>query len=185
MTVVISLLRGVNLGGHHKIKMDALKTLYQSLKLRDPETYVQSGNVVFKTGERDLAALAKRIEGGIERKFGFHADVILRTAAELNDVIARNPFAKRRDIDPARFLVTFLAAEPSPEARAAVQKLTTAQEELRIVGREVYTYYATGLARPKLPWMKVAEMLKTTGTGRNWNTVTKLVEIAERLRAGG
>jgi len=74
MTVVISMLRGVNVGGHNKIKMEALKAVYKALKLRDAQTYVQSGNVIFATNERDLARVAKRIEDGIEKKFGFRPD---------------------------------------------------------------------------------------------------------------
>src|SRR5438128_7928231 len=102
MNVVVSMLRGVNLGPHKRMKMDELRALYSSLKLRDAETYVQSGNVVFKTDENDLAILAKRIEKGIEKKFGFSSDVVLRTAADLRSVIAKNPFAGRRDIHPSR-----------------------------------------------------------------------------------
>jgi len=117
MAVLISMLRGVNLASHRRIKMDALRLLYESLRLRDPQTYVQSGNVVFRTEERDLARLANRIENEIERKFGFRADVILRTTSEMRDVIARNPFAKRRGIEPSKLLVTFLASDPGPEAR--------------------------------------------------------------------
>jgi uncharacterized protein (DUF1697 family) len=79
MTVIISMLRGVNVGGHNKVKMDALRALYESMKLREAQTYVQSGNVIFRTDERDIARLAKRIEDGIERKLGFRPDVILRT----------------------------------------------------------------------------------------------------------
>src|ERR1039458_3254224 len=97
MPVVISMLRGVNVGGHNKIKMDALRELCASLKLRDPQTYVQSGNVVFRSDDRDLVPLGRRIEQAIERKFGFRPAVILRTAAELRDVIARNPFASRSE----------------------------------------------------------------------------------------
>src|SRR5882762_1096236 len=91
MGVIISMLRGVNVGGHNKIKMEALRELYQSLKLRDAQTYVQSGNVIFRTDERDPTLLNKRIQNGIERKFGFRPDVILRMAAEMREVIARNP----------------------------------------------------------------------------------------------
>src|SRR6266567_3833740 len=100
MTVVISMLRGVNVGGHNLIRMEALKALYASLGLRDAQTYVQSGNVVCRTKERDLAALAKRIENGIERSFGFRPNVIVRTCSDLRDAIARNPFAARSGIDP-------------------------------------------------------------------------------------
>src|SRR5947208_284971 len=117
MAVVISLLRGVNVGGHNQIKMDALRALYESLKLRDPHTYVQSGNVVFRSEERDLSRLAKKIESAIERSFGFRPGIIVRTASELRDVIARNPFAGRKGLDPSRLLVMFLAADPGQEAR--------------------------------------------------------------------
>src|SRR5271168_2569786 len=115
MAVIISMLRGVNLAQHHRVKMDALRALYQSLKLRDPQTFIQSGNVLFRTEEKDLARLAARIQKGIETKFGFRSDVILRTVAEMEDVIRRNPFAARRGIDPRKLLVTFLATGPGPE----------------------------------------------------------------------
>jgi uncharacterized protein (DUF1697 family) len=183
MAVIVSILRGVNVGGHNKIKMEALRAHCESLGLRDPQTYVQSGNVVFRTKERNLAALAMRMENTIEQSFGFRTPVILRTTSELRDVIARNPFGKRRGIDPSKLLVTFLASEPSAEAREQVLKIKTEPEELHIDGREVYMYFPNGLARPKLSWVTVEKKLKTSGTGRNWNTVTKLLEMAERLEA--
>ena len=183
MAVVISLLRGVNVGGHHKIKMDALRTLYESLGLRSAQTYVQSGNVVFKTQERDLVRLSKKIENGMERTFGFRPAVIVRTPADLRNVIARNPFAKRRGIEPNRLLVTFLAGAPSPESRDKAQNLKSDLEELRLEEREFYMYFRSGMARPKLTWLTVEKVLQTPGTGRNWNTVTKLLEIAEKLEA--
>jgi len=181
MAVVISMLRGVNVGSHNRIKMDALRALYESLGLRDVQTHVQSGNVVFRTEARDLARLTKRIGKGIERSFGFLPDVMLRTSAELRDVIARNPFATRPGIDPSRLLVTFLASDPAPEARDNILKIKADPEELWIDGRELYIYYPNGLARPKLSPALLEKTLKTSGTGRNWNTVRKLLEIAARL----
>lgn len=181
MAVIISMLRGVNVGGHNKIKMDALRALYESLKLRDPQTYVQSGNVIFRTEEGDLASLSKRIESGIERKFSFRPNVILRTASELRDVIARNPFAKRRGIEPSKLLVTFLAGDPGAEARDKVRGLKTDPEELRIDGRELFIYFPIGIGRSKLPWAAIEKALRIPGTGRNWNSVTKMLEIAEGL----
>ncbi len=183
MAVIISLLRGVNVGGHNNVKMGALRALYESLGLRDPHTYIQSCNIIFRTEERDLVLLTKRIQNGIERRFGFRPDVIVRTSSELRDVIARNPFAMRRGIDPSKLLVTFLASNPSPEARDKVLGIKTDPEELRINGRELYIYYPNGMARPKLSWAVIEKTLKTSGTGRNWNSVTKLLEIAERLEA--
>ena len=180
MPVIISMLRGVNVGGHNMIKMDALRALYESLGLRDAQTYVQSGNVVFKTQARDLALISKEIEDGIERGFGFRPSVIVRTSSELRDVIARNPFAKRDGIEPSKLLVTFLAGDPEPEASAKLLGIKVGPEELRIDGRELYIHFPDGMGRSKL-WPLIEKALKTPCTGRNWNTVTKLVEMAEAL----
>jgi uncharacterized protein (DUF1697 family) len=184
MAVVISMLRGVNVGGHNRIKMDALRALYQSLKLRDAQTYIQSGNVIFRTEERDLVLLAKRIQNGIAREFGVRCEVILRTSSELRKVMARNPFAARRGIDPSRLLVLFLAGEPGAEAGERVLRIKTEPEELHMNGREVYIYYPNGMARPKVSWAVIEKTLKTPGTARNWNSVTKLLEMATQLEAG-
>src|SRR5262249_47179947 len=80
----------------------------------NPQTYVQSGNVIFQSGERDLEKVVKRIQQGIEKKFACRPEVILRTTNELRAVISKNPFGKRRDLDPAKLLVSFLASEPVP-----------------------------------------------------------------------
>jgi uncharacterized protein (DUF1697 family) len=183
MAAIVSMLRAVNVGGHNKIKMEALRALYESLKLRQVQTYVQSGNVVFKTDERDLARLTRKIENGIEQTFGFRPDVVLRTSSDLRDVIAKNPFAKRRDIEPGKLQVHFLASDPGAEGRANVLQIKTDPEELCIYGREVYIYFLNGMGKSKLSWAAVNKALKTPGTCRNWNTVTKLLEIAESLEA--
>lgn len=185
MAVVITLLRGVNVGGHNRIKMDELRTLYASLKLRDAQTYVQSGNVVCRSDERDLVQLARRVENAIERRFGFRPDVMVRTAAELRDVVRRNPFARRGGIDPSRLLVTFLAADPGPEARDRILRIKADPEELRIDGRQLYVYYPDGLGRSKFSSAVIEKALQASGTARNWNSVTRLLEIAERLEAPG
>src|SRR5277367_3720223 len=107
MPVILCMLRGINVGGHNRVKMDDLKVLFISLKLRDPQTYVQSGNIIFTTDERDLAKLTKILETAIHKEFGFQSDAILRSAKDLREVIANNPFGKRKDIHPGKLLVTF------------------------------------------------------------------------------
>ena len=186
MTVVISMLRGVNVGGHNKIKMDALRSLYESLKFEHVATFIQSGNVVFRTKERDLKKVGKQIGDGIEKTFGFRPDVILRTAEEMRGAIARNPFADRKEIEPNKLLVWFLAGEPDAEARKKALAVAAGPkevnpEELRMHGREIYIYFPNGMARPKLSLPAVERALKVSGTGRNWNSVLKLMEMAELL----
>jgi uncharacterized protein (DUF1697 family) len=184
MAVIICMLRGVNVGGHNRIKMEDLRALCESLKLRNAQTYVQSGNVLFHADEKDVTKLRQRIADAIEKKCGFRCDVITRTTAELRTAIARNPFAKRRGIEPNKLLVTFLAGDPSDEAREKLRALDSAPEEVRIDGQEIYIYYPNGMARPTLPAAKIERILKVSGTGRNWNSVTKMLEIAEEMESG-
>jgi uncharacterized protein (DUF1697 family) len=178
MTAIIAMLRAVNVGGHQKIKMEELRALCASLKLGDPQTYVQSGNVIFTTAERDMVKLAKRIEDVLDKKFGFRPDVILRTVREMEGVIARNPFAARKDIEPGKLLVMFLARDPGAEARAQVLKIKTDPEDLRMDGAELYIYFPNGQGKTKLSWAAVNKALGVPGTGRNWNSVTKMLEMA-------
>jgi len=180
MTTMIALLRGVNVGGHNMIKMDSLRALCESLGHCDVQTYVQSGNVIFRTKERDITKIARKVEDAIEKKHGFRPDVVLRTTAEMREVIARNPFAKRKGIEPGKLIVTFLDSEPPAEAKVAVQALKPDPEEIRMNGRELYIYFPNGSGRSKLVPL-LSRALKNKGTGRNWNTVVKLLEMAEKL----
>jgi uncharacterized protein (DUF1697 family) len=181
MPVLISMLRGVNLGAHNRIKMDALRGLYESLKLEDPRTYVQSGNVIFRSKEKNQAQLGKKIQDAIEKKFGFRPEVILRTTDELRKAIAASPFAKRTELEPGKILVTFLAGEPGPDAHANLAKLKEHPEELHLKGREMYIYFPDGAGKSKLPWSQVERLLKVTGTARNWNSVTNMLAMAEEM----
>src|SRR5262249_206492 len=150
VAVVISLLRGINLGAHNRIKMDALRGVYESLGLRDIETYVQSGNVVFRTTARSLDPVARKIEEAIAGDHNLRRLAVLRTPAEWRDAITRNPFAGRTGIDPAKLLVSFLAGRPGEEACAKARAVPADPEELCIDGRELYVYFPNGMARPKL-----------------------------------
>jgi uncharacterized protein (DUF1697 family) len=181
MSVIISMLRGVNVGGHHIIKMDQLRAVYGSLGFRDAQSYIQSGNVVCRSDGKDLPSVCKRIEKGIERSFGFRPSVIVRTASELREVIVRNPFAKRSGIDAAKLHVAFLASSPAADALDNVLKIKTDPEELRVSGRELFIYFPNGMGRSKLSMPSVERTLKISWTARNWNTVKKLLEMAEAL----
>jgi uncharacterized protein (DUF1697 family) len=177
MPVLISLLRGINVGGKHMVSMAGLRELYSELGMTDVATLLQSGNVVCRAPR---VPAPKRFEDAIEERFGFRVPVILRTAAEMRDVVTRNPFA--HDTDPAKLLVLFLAADPGDEARRrAVDVAASVPEDLRVSGRELFIHFVNGLARPKLSTAALDRALGTPGTGRNWNTVRKLAEMATAL----
>lgn len=179
--MAVAMLRGVNVGGHQKISMAALRTLCTSLGLRDVQTYIQSGNLVFREDGEDPVKLALRLEKAIEAGFGFRPAVIVRTASELRKVIAKNPFAGREGVEPNRLLVVFMNSAPPKQARDQLLGLPCEPEELRINGREVYIYYPQGMAHPKISLVKMEKTLRCASTGRNWNTVNKLMTMAEAL----
>src|SRR5436190_17537082 len=156
MAVWISMLRGVNLGPHNRMKMEDLRAVYESLGLKDVRTYVQSGNVVF----RGPATSARRIEDAIEKRFGFRPPVVLRTPEALRGVVARNPFPGR---DPARLLVWFLASDPGEDARRKLRDLPPVPEEFHADGAELFIYYTNGMARPKLSMAAVERAVKVHG----------------------
>ena len=182
MSVWISMLRGVNVGSNNRIKMDALRSVYESLKLESPRTYVQSGNVIFRTKEKHAAPLAKKIQSGIERRFGFRPDVILRTTDEFRTTLALSPFAKRRELEPSKILITFLAEAPGPEIHSKLDSLRKYPEEFHLKGREFYVYFPNGSGKSKLPWSQVERLLGVTGTARNLNSVTAMLGMAEEIQ---
>ncbi|MCU1292301.1 MAG: hypothetical protein JWP08_1151 [Bryobacterales bacterium] len=185
MPAFISLLRGINVGGHHQLKMDALRDLYRSLGFKGVQSYVQSGNVLFWSKEEDVAALAARVKHAIEKTAGFGPDIILRTCGEMETVVAGNPFAGREEISPSKLLVTFFEREPSPEAKAKVNEMSVSPEEFKVLGRELYVYFPEGVGRSKFPAVSIGRTLNVSGTARNWNTVLKLLEMARRSELSG
>ena len=181
MPVLISLLRAVNLAARNRVPMEGLRELYHSLGFDDVQSYVQSGNLVFRTNQRDLRKLADRIEGAIADQFGVETSVILRTVPELEQIVARNPFAARPDVAPNKLLVTFFAHDPREEACTSLASLKPETEELHLRGRELFIYFPTGAGRSKLTAAKIDKLAGCAGTARNWNTVLKLLEMGQRL----
>jgi uncharacterized protein (DUF1697 family) len=179
MTGFVSLLRGINVGGNRKIRMDDLKELYASLGFKDVIPYIQSGNVVFHSDDTDVTQLRRHIEDGIEKKFGFHVEVIIRTSAELSEIIHKNPFQGQESKESKWVVVLFLAARPDNSAQEDLLKSYVGPEELFILGKEMYIYYTNGIGRSKLSLSLIEKKLKTVGTARNWNTILQLQKLLQ------
>ncbi len=179
MTAFVSLFRGINVGGHHKIRMDELKGMHEALGFKDVISYIQSGNVVFTSDDADVARLRRQIEDGFEKTFGFHVEVIVRTSAELREIIEKNPFQSQPGRETKWVVVLFLAARPEATAQEDLLKTYTGPEELFITGKEMYIYYPNGIGRSKLSLSLIEKKLKTVGTARNWNTILQLQKLLQ------
>jgi uncharacterized protein (DUF1697 family) len=176
MTTYIALLRGVNVGGN-QLKMDRLRAICTSLGFSNARTYLQSGNVVF-----DAKGSQSNVEKALERTLAgetrLPVSVLVRSAADLMRLIAKNPFLKNQGIDRARLHVTFLTESPAKVALNRLSALAAGQDEFRAVGTEIYLHCPIGYGRSKLSNNNLERLLSLTATTRNWNTVNRLAEMA-------
>ena len=172
-------LRSVNIGGYGRMAMNDLRGTFGSLGYDDVVTYIQSGNVLFSTSSRSEDAIVEAIENRIAHDFGDSPAVLLRTVTDLRRIGSKSPFAKK-GADPARHHVTFLDEAPSKAALQALQLPPSGKDELVVDGREVYVNTPDGYAGTKYTGTFIERRLGVVSTTRNWNTVTKLCELASR-----
>jgi uncharacterized protein (DUF1697 family) len=176
------MLRGINVSGQKSIKMQRLKELCESIGFSDVATYIQSGNVVSKSKERNPAAVSTAIVRAIEKKFGFNVTVIVRQPNELAAVIRKNPFIGGRGVDESRLYVTFLeATSPAPLVRALGHLTAKSKDEYKVVGTEIYLHCPHGYGKTLLSNTFFEKHLKVAATTRNWKTVSVLYEMASGL----
>src|SRR5262245_33584827 len=172
----VALLRGVNLGAHNKVPMAGLRHLMTDIGAEDVKTYVQSGNVVFRSALA-RAELARRIEREISVRFGVDADVVLCTKSELARIVAGNPFAEDES-EPTRLHVTFLAEAPDRGRMADLEGEEFAPDRFQVTRAAVYLHTPKGYGRSKLSNTYFERKLGVRATTRNWRTVTTLAELA-------
>lgn len=172
----IALLRGINIGSRQRVSMPELRELLERLGYRDVQTLVQSGNVVFKSRAAP-ATLEKKLEQEIEKALGVDPEVVVRTRDELAAAIEANPFPVPDD--PKNLHVTFLSGEPDADAVEQLESAHVGDDRVAFLGREIYIAYANGMGRSELAKRLGNAKLGVTATDRNWNTVTKLLEMAD------
>jgi uncharacterized protein (DUF1697 family) len=195
MKTFISLLRGINVSGKNRISMPDLKRLYESLGLVNVVTYIQSGNVVFDTGEIDQTKIIKLIEEGLTRSFGGGVRVILRDKVSLKRIVDNNPFIIKRKEKPERLYVTCLSDLPGEVAIKPITAIVPAVgsdtkvdktrdvvsdlDEFIIDGKEVFLFCPNGYGKTKFSNTFFEKKLRVSATTRNWKTVNAVYELAE------
>lgn len=180
MKTYISILRGINIGGHKMIKMEILRQLYVSLGFEDVRSYIQSGNVIFRTLETEAQILEKTISEKIILTFGFEVRVLVLTADELRNALENNPFITNQLKDPKKMHLTFLSAIPKKTYLDSVSRSDYAPDEFWHSGRIIYVHCPTGYGNTKLTTNFFENKLKLAATSRNLKTATELLAIAEK-----
>ena len=176
MTTYVAFLRGINVGAHNRMTMDALRDVCESLGVEHVRTHIQSGNVVFETKESDANALGNQLVDAIEDAFGYEISVMVRTREELGEIIDRCPFADPAD-DATKLYVTFLSDRPDDERVRALPDAGTDAEEFELADREVYSRIRTDEGK-RGQFTDVGTVLGVPATRRAWNVVTKVYELA-------
>lgn len=173
----VALLRGINVGGHAKVSMTDLRELLTSLGHTEVATYIQSGNALFTSPRERPDELAAEIEHRIALDLGLQVKVMIRTRNELAAVIEGNPFPLQEE-KAAGVHVCFLSGDPDPARVATIDRGQFEPEEFRVGDRAIYLWYPNGTGRAKLTMPFLERSLGVSGTTRNWNTVTKLLSLA-------
>lgn len=183
MPTYVILLRAVNVGGTGKLPMADFRKLLADAKCTNVETYIQSGNAVVDA-KCTAPALTKAVAGALMKHMGTAVPVIVRTRAELERVIAENPFATEAAANGARVHAVFLSAvQPAAKAQELQQIVTkypARRDRFHLAGDTLYLHLPDGAAETKFTAASVDRILGCVGTARNWNTVLRLREMATR-----
>jgi uncharacterized protein (DUF1697 family) len=179
MPIYVAMLRGINVGAHKRIKMDQLRRSFEKLGFKQVKTYIQSGNVVFKAKKVAPAKLAAQIEKQIIADFGLSSSVVCRTVGEVGETLQTNPFLNQPSIDREKLHVIFLSEAPTPEGLKKLESLTTAPDQSRCMGKEIYLYLPNGVSGSSLMKTSLERMLSLVTTTRNWRTVSAIHKMCQ------
>ena len=177
MPKFVALLRGINVGGKHRLPMKDLVRVLEGEGCTGVRTYIQSGNAIF-----EHAGKAKELQGrlaqAIEAEFGFAVPVVIRGAAQWRKLAGAHPFLAE-GVDPAQIAVGFLSAKPTAQAARSLDPERSPGDRLQLSGSELYLHFPNGIARTKLTSAYLDRCLGVTCTVRNWKTVSKLQQLLE------
>jgi uncharacterized protein (DUF1697 family) len=176
----VALLRGVNVGGKHKLPMAALKAIFERAGAARVETLIQSGNVIFEAGE-DAQDIVAEAGAAVSQNFGFRPPIVLRSAPQWRALIAENPFPAQGD-DFKLLHAMCLTARPSAARLAKLDLMRSSPDAFEVRGETIFLRVANGVACTKLTNAWFDSTLGVVSTMRNWPTVLKLAAALERRR---
>ena len=181
MKICIALLRGINVGGKNLLPMKELLAMLGDLGARNIKTYIQSGNAVFVSKDKNTSQLANQIRAEIKKRRGFDPHVLLLEFEDMERVIQHNPFPAEAEADPKALHAGFLAAAPERPDLKTLESLKSDSERFRLIGKVFYLFAPEGVGRSKLA-AKAERLLGVPMTDRNWRTVVTLWQMAQELK---
>lgn len=177
MNTYIALLKGINVGGHKKVPMAELRKLFSKSGFENVQTYIQSGNVIFKSSEQTIT-IEDKIQKAIMAHFGFEVSVLVKTRQELQQIFENSPFSE--DKKKASYFM-MLHDKPSVELVEIASKKIYVGEEYMILNDCIYFFNAKGLGQSKFNVNFFERKLNTFATARNYNTMVKLLSLCDEI----
>ena len=174
----IALLRGINVGGHRKIKMADLRFLFEGLGYNDVMTYIQSGNVVFKSDIKDQRELENQISVAIKNHYGFDVPVLVKTKTEIDKILENNPYINPEDLASNKIYFVLLQEKPQKEDIESTSTIFIKDEQFKITPECVFIRYDLGAGKAKCGINFFEAKLKVATTSRNYRTMIKLLELS-------
>lgn len=176
MALFVGFLRGINVGGHRKIKMADLKNTLSAIGLVNPETYLQSGNIIFESDDLNTESLQRVIEESIRASFGFEVPVLVYSKTDFQSIFLNNPFVNEPKVDRKKLYYILLKSQPEQAVFDRIRSGRNFLEEMRLVGKVIYMNYVGGYGRSQVGVNFFERKLDQTATARNYNTMRNLNE---------
>jgi uncharacterized protein (DUF1697 family) len=176
----IALLRGINVGGKNLLPMKLLVAILEELGGSHVKTYIQSGNAVFRSTERNASAFAETISREIESRQGFGPQVMLMTLKDIENAIVANPFPEAEG-EPKSLHLFFLADTADSPNLDGLEKLRADSERFKLVRKVFYLHAPNGVGRSKLA-ANAERLIGVPVTARNWRSIQKIVELARETQ---
>ena len=178
MKQYIGIIRGINVGGHNKVNMKLLREALEEKKYQNVRTYIQSGNLVFRSRVQSISKIESVLSGVLKKTFDVDVPVLVRDEVEWKRTVSRNPFLKKTD-DLTKLLVTFLSVKPAVADLKATREIHFPNDDFVIDGKDIYMWCRNGYGKTDIPNAFFEKKLKVTGTTRNWRTVLELEKMLE------
>jgi uncharacterized protein (DUF1697 family) len=175
------MIRGINVSGQKRVKMELVKEAYETAGFGDVVTYIQSGNIVFTSEDSSKDSVASTVQEVLKKLLDLDVIVFMRDRNEFQAIVDGFPFEKE---DTSKSHVTFLLAEPAEGSNHAIEelnKLKAEPEQFHVAATEIYLHCPNGYGRTKLSNNNIEKKLGVAATTRNWNTVTALLDMADRI----
>lgn len=181
MITYIALLRGINVSGQKKIKMADLKVMLVKIGFEDVLTYIQSGNVVFKSDEKNIHSLEEKIKKGIADSFGFDVSVLVKTKTEIAEILQNSPYTKPKDLEAKRIYYVLLKNKPEQESIESLVQQDYPNELFSFGKNCIYLNCINGAGKAKLTNNIIERKLKVSATTRNHRTMLKVLELSSNF----